>query len=121
MQYVRLYADSAGMSHFETVDIDLAPTNFAPPAPPLQLSPFTPSTRFAFLGAPAGWFGDWHPAPRRQIFFFLAGTFECTAGDGTARRFPPGSALLMDDTVGVGHATRVLGDEDALAAVVQLE
>lgn len=120
MQYARLYTDSAGVSHFETVDCDLTPTDFAPPAPPLQLSPFTPATRFAFLSAPAGWFGDWHPAPQRQVFFFLAGEFDCTAGDGTVWRFLAGSVLLMEDTVGRGHATRVVSDEDALAAVVQL-
>lgn len=121
MHYMRLYTDPAGASHFQEVDVDLTPTDFAPPAPPLHLSAFIPSARFAFLGAPSGWYGDWHPAPRRQMFFVLAGEFECTASDGATRRFPAGSALLMEDTSGKGHATRVVSEQDALAAVVQLE
>jgi hypothetical protein len=36
------------------------------------------------------------------------------------RRLGAGDILLMEDTTGKGHATRIIGDEDALAAVVQL-
>ncbi len=120
MRYVRLFAGPDGESHFEDVDIELIPTDFAPPAPLLNLSAFSPAARCGFLGAPAGWYGDYHPTPRRQFFFCLHGTFEGIASDGTTRQLGPGSVLLMEDTVGKGHATRIIGDVDALAAVVQL-
>lgn len=51
----RLYADKHGESHFADVEIDLAITDYAPPAPPLELSSFTPATQFGFMKAPAGW------------------------------------------------------------------
>jgi hypothetical protein len=35
MQYVRLFADQVGDSHFAKVTTELSPANFAPPAPPL--------------------------------------------------------------------------------------
>ncbi len=79
-----------------------------------------PAARCGFLSAPAGWSGDYHPTPRRQFLFVLRGIFEGTASDGVVRRFGPGGVLLMEDTTGKGHATRIIGDEDALAAVVQL-
>ena len=31
-----------------------------------------------------------------------------------------GSAVLLEDTAGKGHRSRVIGDEDVLAIVVQL-
>lgn len=73
MKYSRLYSDRAGESHFEDVELELAPVEFAPPAPPLNLSPFVPATQFAFLSAPAGWCGDWHPASAQSVYFLLSG------------------------------------------------
>ena len=41
MQYVRIYTGSDGETHFEDLEIELKEVNFAPPAPPVQLSAFT--------------------------------------------------------------------------------
>ncbi len=119
--YARLYSDDAGESHFDDVEIDLASTDFAPRAPPLDLSAFRPATQFGFMRAPSGWSSDWHPSAARNIFFVLTGEWEVTASDGETRRFDAGSALLVEDTNGKGHTSRVLGDTESLAAVVQLE
>ncbi len=118
--YPRLYADDHGESHFADVEIDLAAAEYAPPAPPLDLSSFTPATQFCFMRAPAGWSSDWHPSATRNIFFVLSGEWEVIASDGEARCFATGSVLLVEDTSGKGHASRVLGDTDSLAAIVQL-
>ena len=82
MRYVRLYADAAGESHFEDVEAPLAAADFAPPAPPLQVSPFSPAERYGFVVLPPGWAGDWHPTPRRQVLFYLAGEVEGEVSDG---------------------------------------
>lgn len=121
MEYVRVYADENGESHFEDVEVELTPVDFAPPAPPMNLSAFTPATQFAFVSASVGWYGDWHPTPRRQIFFSLSGEIEVEVSDGEVRRFGPGSVTLLEDTWGKGHTTRVVGTADVLLAVVQLE
>ncbi len=118
--YVRVYADAAGESHFEDVEVELTSRDFAPPAPPLYLSEVVPATGFAFVRLPAGWYGDWHPTPRRQIFFYLAGEVEGETSDGERRRFGPGSATLVEDTTGKGHRSWVVGDSEVLAAVAQL-
>ncbi len=119
--YVRLYCDEQGESHFEDVEIDLALTEYASPAPPLGLSSFTPATQFGFMNAPAGWSSDWHPTSARNIFFVLTGAWEVTASDGESRRFSQGSVLLVEDTTGKGHSSRVVSETESLAAMVPLD
>ncbi len=41
MTYSRIYADETGESHYEDIEVELTPRDFAPPAPPLHLSPMT--------------------------------------------------------------------------------
>jgi len=57
---------------------------------------------------------------RRQLFCTLRGEYEVTTSDGTTRRFPAGSLLLLEDTTGKGHATRITSEEDALVVAVAL-
>jgi hypothetical protein len=121
MKYARVYADEKGESHFEDIDLELLPVDFAPPAPPLNLSSFAPAKRYGFLSAPPGWASDWHPAPKKQVLFYLAGEIEAETSDGEIKRFGPGSVTLVEDTTGKGHRSRVVGDNEVLAAVVQLE
>jgi len=85
------------------------------------LSPFKPATRYGFILFPSGWFGDWHPTPRKQVFFVLSGELEGRVSDGERRLFGHGSIVLLEDTMGKGHATKVVGSEDVLTAVVQLD
>ncbi|MHC4664654.1 MAG: cupin domain-containing protein [Planctomycetota bacterium] len=121
MKYTRLYTDAEGESHFEDKEVEMEEMIFAPPAPPLKLSDFIKSSKFTFLGADPGWFGDWHPAPKRQFMIYIQGEIEAEASDGEVRRFGPGSVTLVEDTTGKGHRSRVIGDEEVILAVVQLD
>jgi hypothetical protein len=118
MKYVRLYTDSDGQTHFEDVKVDLASTNFVTSAPPLDLSRPIPAEHFAFINTPGGWSSDWHTSSGRNFFVVLSGEWEVTASDGESRRFVTGSALLVEDTTGKGHSSRVIAE--SLSAVVQL-
>lgn len=120
MKYTRLYADPTGETHLEDVEVAFERVEFAPPAPPLDLSEYHPSTRYAFCRFPAGWYGDWHPAPRRQVFFLLSGGMEVEVSDGEVRQIGPGSIVLVEDRTGKGHISRVIGETAVLSAVVQL-
>ena len=120
MAYTRLYETDDGESHFETIEIDLTLTDYAPPAEPLFLSATTPALEFGFMKAPAGWSSDWHPSSARNLFFVLSGEWEVTASDGETRRFGIGSVLLVEDTAGKGHSSRVVSKADSLAAMVTL-
>jgi hypothetical protein len=117
----RIWADGAGESHIEQLSRALRPVDFAPPAPPMEVSDLVPASGAHFLRAPVGWDGDFHQAPRRQYIVVLQGRIEARATDGTGFEIGPGDVVLLEDTWGVGHASRVVGDEDWLALVVVLD
>jgi hypothetical protein len=119
--YTRLYADEKGESHFEDLEVELAPVDFAPPAAPLNIARFLPAAGSLWVGAPVGWAGQTpHPSPQRQIFCTLKGEYEVTASDGGVRRFPVGGVLLLEDNWGKGHSTRITSKEEALVFAVVL-
>ena len=120
-RYVRVYADADGESHFGDVEVALTPTNYAPPASPLDVSAAVDAERFVFVGGPSGWEGDWHPSPKRQFVFMLRGVCEVRVSDGEVRSFGPGSVVLLEDTVGRGHFSRIKSEEFGLMAMVHLE
>ena len=120
MNYLRIYADPTGESHFEDVEVELAEVDFVLPAPPLHVSSFSPASQYAFCYFPAGWRGDWHTTPKRQIFFILSGEAGAQVSDGEVRRYEAGGALLAEDTTGKGHTSWVTNKNGLLAVVVQL-
>ena len=112
MIYARIYADSTGQSHFEDINVTLSETNFAPPAPPVKLSSFSPSAQYAFLSFPVDWHGDWHPSPRRLFFFFLSGEVAVKVGDGRVGPLDPCVAQKGSQAAAVeaglgGHTAQV--------------
>jgi hypothetical protein len=119
--YARLFTDEGGVSRFGDRDIELAPGFAVPPAEPLHSAPFLPTEGSFWVGGPPAWRGDApHPAPRRQIFITVRGEYQVTAGDGSVRRFPTGSVLLLEDTTGTGHSTRITSGEDCIVFAVGL-
>jgi hypothetical protein len=120
VSFVRIVARPDGGSRFVDDAVELVDGDFAPPAPPLGLGPVVGSRSVRFIGAPAGWDSPPHPAPARQWVVMVQGTVEATTTDGAVSRFGPGGAVLLEDTTGAGHRTRVVGDEPWLAMVVVL-
>ena len=121
MYYTKIFVDKEGETHSMDIEIGLELVEYAPPAPPLLISQFNPAKRYAFSVFPSGWFGDWHPTPRKQVYFILSGKLEGRVSDGETRQFGPGSIVLVDDTTGKGYVTKVLGSEDVLSAVIHLD
>jgi hypothetical protein len=118
--YVRLYADETGNSHIQSdLRVPVTQTNFVPPAPAIFVSAVEPASGYAFLIVPPGYFGDWHPSPKRQWILFLSGRMEFEVGNGERYLGQPGAAILLEDTAGQGHRSRVLGDEPAIMVAVQ--
>ena len=120
MKYGILYTDRNGDSHFKDGEIMFESINFAPPAPPVGLTSYIPASQLVFFKIPSGWYGDWHPAPKRQFFCCLSGEFKFTASDGETRTFHAGEVFLLEDTWGKGHKSKVTSKEDFVAAIVQL-
>ncbi|AZG15964.1 MULTISPECIES: cupin domain-containing protein [Cupriavidus] len=120
LAFGRLYSDDAGESHFGALSFDMHERDFAPPAPAFRVSRLDPAERQGFLVIPTGWVGQFHPAPVRMWIFVLDGEMEFEASDGERRALVPGNALLLEDTHGKGHASRVIGGNIATLAMVQM-
>jgi len=121
MKYTKIFADEEGETHFKDVEIELVSNQYAPPAPPFMVSELRSATHYGFSQFPSGWVGEWHPTPRKQFYLILSGEVECSVSDGERRVFGPGSIVLLEDTTGKGHVTKVVGSKDVVAAMVVLD
>ena len=72
------------------------------------------------MRAPAGWVSDFHVSSAHNMFVVVSGEWEVTASDGKSRRFSAGCALLVEDTTGKGHSSRVVSNTESVAIVVPL-
>ena len=118
--YVRLFTDDQGETHFEEIQSTLARVDFAYGMPPVFVSEEIAAQASSFFGAPTGWESDWHPSSGRHLFAVLTGTWEVTASNGETRTFSKGDVLLVEDTTGKGHTSRVIGVEESLALLIVL-
>jgi quercetin dioxygenase-like cupin family protein len=118
--YTRIYTDEDGETHFADAEVGLNEVAYAPPAPPYLVSNAERAEAVVLTALPAGWVGDWHPTPRLQWWFQLAGEIEVETSDGEKRRFVAGSIVRVEDTTGKGHVTRVLSNEEVRAVYAQL-
>ena len=118
--YERVYADDAGESPFETVEVAFQEVDYAPPADPMFVSELQDATRCGFVMAPPGPLGEWHPTPVSQYMIPITGELEITVSDGSKRVFYPGRPLLLNDTTGKGHYTEIVSEAAAVVAVIHL-
>ena len=77
---IRIYAGDDGESHFE----DLTADQFADIANDVGPGDITVGQR------PAGWWQDYHTAPRHQYVVFMSGGAEIEVASGEKRQFGPG-------------------------------
>lgn len=117
LNYMRLYSDDEGISHFahETFALQPGSDKTQGPLPSLPIPNVQGATYVALKGGGAE---NWHTAPRRQFIICLTGEAEFIAGSGEVRRLKPGGVILVEDTTGKGHITRVVGSADHVAIVV---
>lgn len=120
MPVLHLTEDADGISYFADLLVPLDAGAFAPPAPPMPISTTEAAAGLLYLILPAGWGGERHPSPRRQVAFCLSGRVRVEAGDGQVREFGAGAIWRMEDVNGTGHTTTVLGEADVRLAIVQL-
>jgi len=126
LTYVHVYADSAGTSHFREEHFEFTPGRDRPgrdrPGPDSDSSLHVLEAKggATLLRLKAGAVEDWHNAPKAWFLIVLQGASEVTTSDGQVRQFHPGSVVLLDDTAGKGHRTRVLGKRDHIAVVIPI-
>jgi hypothetical protein len=55
-----------------------------------------------------------------MVFVTVQGEYQIVATDGETRQFPLGRMLLIEDTTGTGHSTKVIGGQDVVVFAVGL-
>ena len=120
MQYARIFSDQSGESRLEDVEIEFNGTAQTPPAPPVDVAEPVNVTRHVMMRIPAGWVGDLHRAPRRQLLVMLSGDLTVEASTGATRHLVAGDLLLLEDTEGKGHQTTNSGPVAAFVMMVHL-
>ena len=115
MKIIRTYTGADQKSHFEDIELAFEPMGDT------ETTQLQDATDIVFRRAPAGYFHEWHVAPKRQYVITLSGQWEVEVGDGSRRRFDPGDVLLAEDTTGQGHRSRVLGSEPRVYAFVRVK
>ncbi|MEM8922934.1 MAG: hypothetical protein AAGD35_05485 [Actinomycetota bacterium] len=117
MHVTRIFTGDDGRSHFEDVEVDLAPD----PRFSGVLSPLWPGTGVMFRRVDGDYALDFHNAPRRQLVVNLTGSVEIETGDGTTRVIGPGEILLAEDVTGQGHISRNVGGEPRTCLFIPLD
>ena len=107
--YVRIWADDDGESHFEDVYLDATEQSSPGATSRVALSDRIPVADLEFRRVleEASYVVP-HNAPERLFIVSLTGRIEVEVSDGEVRRFGPGAVTLVEDTRGKGHITRSL-------------
>lgn len=120
MRYTRIYADAGGASHFEDVELDGEVRTSPVSSGESEYAAPIPASAVVLRRVVRAHPGEPHVAPRRQFMVNLRGTVEVETSDGEVRRFGPGDLVLVEDTTGIGHISREVGDVERLSMFVEL-
>jgi hypothetical protein len=61
-----------------------------------------------------------HPAPKHQWVVITSGTLEIGVSDGEKRTLPAGPIAFLEESGSKGHSTKVIGDEDSILMVTEI-
>ena len=123
LHYTRVYTGDDNETHFEDIGVRFVYQDYGEKIPTVWLPEdgIMEAAGFHFVSMPANWDGgDWHPAPRRQFIIPLSGEMMFQVSDGERRVFGPGDVLLVEDTSGKGHISRMISSSLGVFAVVPL-
>jgi len=115
MIITRIYADEAGESFFEDIQIPLVDQGDIG-----FLSAKLPVHQLQFRKVSAQYDYDFHCAPQKQYIALLDGGVEITTSKGETRQFETGTILLVEDTWGKGHKTKNLEAKDRTSLFIHL-
>lgn len=121
MKIIRTFATEDGGSSMGELAVETAAADFVPGEPQFGVSRAESAIDVKYLQVHPGWYGGWHPTPRRQYLVVLAGGFEIETTDGQKQRFGIGDVVLLNDTEGKGHNTMMTSDDDTWVLAVALD
>jgi quercetin dioxygenase-like cupin family protein len=102
----RLFTGPDNQTHAEQVEMKFTPGT------PAEVSKLKQVAGAELHRGAGGSVDDWHRPPRRQYVITLSGHGELEVAGGKKVSVGPGDVLLVEDTTGKGHVTKVIGAED---------
>ena len=121
MNYTKIISTADGGSIMLSEHLEFAPVEYMPGRPQIGLSSAFVSQSTLFASAPAGWVGDWHPVPRRQLVVGVSGNMEFRTTDRQQCQIGAGDVILFEDLTGKGHFSQVTGPDDWVSVVIALD
>jgi hypothetical protein len=103
------YSGADGLTHFKTVDV-----------PVDRLIRLKGGVMFQ-RAKPSPKAGDFHPGPFRRYVVTLSGAAEIVGSSGEKFIADRDHILLVEDTTGKGHTTRIVGPDDWVTLMVELD
>jgi quercetin dioxygenase-like cupin family protein len=110
----RLYTGPDGQTHGEKIEAKFTASNTN------EVFKLMGITGGELHRAAPGTVIDWHTAPRRQYVITLSGQAEIEVAGGKKFTVGPGDIDLVEDTMGKGHITRVIGNEERITLQLPL-
>lgn len=107
-----LYTGPDGLAYVKDIQV---------PAKPNGVVDLAPVKGVEIHRTQPGFSIGWHVEKRRQYVITLSGRGEIDIASGKKIFLNPGSILLVENTTGKGHMTRVLGDKPWVALWVPLQ
>jgi len=99
LNYVKIYADDHGETHFKDEELPMAFLDYAPPAPPLWVGPQGKATGVTVCGFPPAWYGDLHPAPKVEWIMLMTATIDVEVSDGEKRTARPARKVQLSISI----------------------
>ena len=115
--FLNLYAGADGESHFREIEIEC--TDETPWG--IKASKPLPATAVIFVEGTGPGVVPLHPAPCRQYVINLDTPFEVTASDGDQRLIGVGEVVLVEDTTGRGHITKLFGEKTGHGIFISID
>src|ERR1700730_1919919 len=110
----RLYTGPDGQTHAEEMEATFTAGS------PNEVFKLMGITGAELHRAAPGTVVDWHTAPRRQYVITLSGQAEIEVAGGKKFTVGSGDIDLVEDTMGKGHITRVIGNEERITLQLPL-
>jgi hypothetical protein len=102
MRVIRIHTGADGGSLLQDLDVELRTDALG------RISSMMPATNVFLRELKRDLVVDYHRGPRRQLIFLVSGALEIESSDGVRRLLGSGDGVLVEDTTGQGHITRVI-------------
>ncbi|MEM7371719.1 MAG: hypothetical protein AAF587_24095 [Bacteroidota bacterium] len=113
MDFTRIFTDSEGNSHFETIPVHMeAKTDIG-----FYSTPEEKISRMYFQHALPHHEWPFHSVKDKIQLVFLKGIMEFEVSNGERKQFGPGDVVLLDDHSGQGHKGRTWENTATVLAI----